>query len=148
MSIYAIEFLAIYFAFKEFGHIFWGAPKLVIIVTDNKAVTQFLQTKIKPPALWIACEYVIQFIFVKAHIPRAQNTAADYLSRLESDPKHKLVMKIREDVQTVPIEINVQPAGVSEEEQIFYTTDDDETEKHFCARKKAIAEIPPQQKQP
>ena len=27
MSIYAKEFLAIYFAFKEFGHIFWGAPK-------------------------------------------------------------------------------------------------------------------------
>ena len=45
MSIYAKEFLAIYFAFKEFGHIFWGAPKPVIILTDNKAVTQFFQTK-------------------------------------------------------------------------------------------------------
>ena len=40
MSIYAKEFLAIYFAFKEFGHIFWGAPKPVIILTDNKAVTK------------------------------------------------------------------------------------------------------------
>ena len=39
MSIYAKEFLAIYFAFKEFGHIFRGAPKPVIIVTENKAVT-------------------------------------------------------------------------------------------------------------
>ena len=27
MSIYAKEFLAIYMAFKEFGHIFWGATK-------------------------------------------------------------------------------------------------------------------------
>ena len=27
MSIYAKEFLAIYYAFKEFGHIFWGTPK-------------------------------------------------------------------------------------------------------------------------
>ena len=61
MSIYAKEFLAIYFAFKEFGHIFWGAPKPVIILTDNKAVTRFFQTKIIPPALWNACEYVIQF---------------------------------------------------------------------------------------
>ena len=26
MSIYAKEFLATYYAFKEFGHIFWGAP--------------------------------------------------------------------------------------------------------------------------
>ena len=46
MSIYAKEFLAIYFAFKEFGHIFWGAPKPFIILTDNKAVTRFFQTKI------------------------------------------------------------------------------------------------------
>ena len=36
MSIYAKKFLAIYFAFKEFGHIFWGAPKPVIILTDKK----------------------------------------------------------------------------------------------------------------
>ena len=110
MSIYAKEFLAIYFAFKEFGHIFWSAPKPVIIFTNNKAVTRFFQTKIIPPALWNACDYVIQFNFVIAHIPGAQNTAADYLSRLEADPKDKLVMKIREDVQTLPIEINVQSA--------------------------------------
>ena len=125
MSFYAKDVLAIYFAFKELGHIFWGAPKPVIILTDNKAVTQFFQTKIIPRALWNACDYVIQFNFVIAHIPGAQNTAADYLSRLEADPKDKLVMKIREDVQTLPIEINVQSAGVSQEEQIFYTNHDD-----------------------
>ena len=45
MSIYAKEFLEIYFAFKKFGHIFWSAPKPVIILTDNKAVTRFFQTK-------------------------------------------------------------------------------------------------------
>ena len=142
MSIYAKEFLAIYFAFKEFGHIFWGAPKPVIILTDNKAVTRFFQTKIIPPALWNACDYVIQFNFVIAHIPGAQNTAADYLSRLEADPKDKLVIKIREDVQTLPIEINVQSAGVSQEEQIFYTNDDNETEEQFWARKEAIRKNP------
>ena len=142
LSIYAREFLAIYFAIKEFGHNFWGAPKLVIILTDNKAVTRFFQTKIVPPALWNACDYVIQFSFVIAHIPGAQNTAVDYLSRLEADPKDKLVMKIREDVQTVPIEINVQYAGVSQEEQIFYTNDDDETEEQYWARKEAIRKHP------
>ena len=41
MSIFAKEFLATYLAFKEIGHIFWGAPKPVIILTDNKAVTRF-----------------------------------------------------------------------------------------------------------
>ena len=142
MSNYAKEFLAIYFAFKEFGHIFWGVPKQVIILTDNKAVTIFFQTKIIPPALWNACDYVIQFSFVTAHIPGARNTAADYLSRQEADPKDKLVMKIREDVQTVPIEINVQSAGVSQEEQIFYPNDDDETEEQYWARKEAIRKNP------
>ena len=52
-------------------------------------------------------------------------------------------MKSREDVQTVPIEINVQSAGVSQEEQIFYTNDDDETEEQFWARKEAIRKNPP-----
>ena len=99
-------------------------------------------TKIVPPALWNACDYVIQFNFVIAHIPGAQNTAADYLSRLEADPKDKLVMKIREDVQTQPIEINVQSAGVAQEEQIFYTNDDDETEEQYWARKEAIRNNP------
>ena len=82
----------------EFGQIFCGAPKPVIFFTDNKAVTQFFQMKIVPPALWNACDYVIQFNFVKDYFPRAQNTAAEYLSRLELDPKEKLVMKIRADV--------------------------------------------------
>ena len=39
MSIDAKEFLAICLAFKEFGHIFWGATKPVIIMTDSKSVT-------------------------------------------------------------------------------------------------------------
>ena len=142
ISVYTKELLAIYFAFKEFGHILWGAPKPVFILTDNKAVTKFFQMKIVPPALWNACEYVIQFNFVIAHIPGAQNTSADYLSRPEADPKDKLVLKIREDVQTLPIEINVQSAGVSQEEQIFYTNDDDETEEQNWARKEAIRKNP------
>ena len=61
MSIYAKEFLAIFFAFKEFWHIFWGTPKPVIKLTDKKSVTRFFQSKIIPPTLWNACDYVIQF---------------------------------------------------------------------------------------
>ena len=51
-SIYAGEVLTIYMAFKEFGHIFWGAAKPVIIMTDSKSVTRFFQTKIIAPPLW------------------------------------------------------------------------------------------------
>ena len=49
ISIYAKEFLAIYMAFKEFGHKFWGATKPVIIMTHSKSVTRFFQTKMIPP---------------------------------------------------------------------------------------------------
>ena len=136
MSIYAKEFLAIYYAFKEFGHIFWGTPKPVIILTDNKSVTRFFQTKIIPPPLWNACDFVIQFNFTIAHIPGKNNTAADYLSRMEMDPNEKLVLKIRADVETQPIEVNVQSAGVSEEEQVFFTEEDNETEEQIWERKR------------
>ena len=51
-------------------------------------------------------------------------------------------MKIREDVQTLPIEIHVQSAGVSQEEQIFCTNDDDETDEQFWARKETIRRNP------
>ena len=110
MSIYAKEFLAIFYALKEFGHIFWGTPKPITILTDNKSVTRFFQTKIIPPALWNACDYVIQFNFVIAHIPGKNNTAADYLSRMEMDSKENLVLTIRADDKTRPIEVNVQSA--------------------------------------
>ena len=145
MSIYAKEFLAIFFAFKEFGHIFWGTPKPVIILTDNKSVTRFFQTKISPPTLWNACDYVIQFNFTIAHIPGKNNTAADYLSRLEISPKEKLILRIREDIPTKPIELHVQSAGVSEEEPLFYTEDDDETEEQILQRKRDARHDPANQ---
>ena len=61
MSIYVKEFLAIHYAFKEFGHMFWETPKPVIFLTDKKSVTRFFQTKIIPPPLWNACDFDIQF---------------------------------------------------------------------------------------
>ena len=45
MYIYAKEFLAIYLAFKEIDHIFRGATKPVIVMTDNKSVNSFFHTK-------------------------------------------------------------------------------------------------------
>ena len=75
MSIYAEEFSTIYFAFKEFELIFWGAIKSVIIMTDSKTVTRFFQTKMIPPPVWNACEFVLQFNFTIAHIPGIMNTA-------------------------------------------------------------------------
>ena len=55
---------------------------------------------------------------------------------MEMDPTEKLVLKKREDVKTQPIEVNVQSAGVSEEEQVFFTEADNETEEQIWERKK------------
>ena len=43
---------------------------------------------------------------------------------MEMDPTEKLVLKIRADVEIQPIEVNVQSAGVSEEEQVFFTEEE------------------------
>ena len=88
---------------------------------------------------------MIQFNFIIAHISGKNNTAADYLSRLEISPKEKLILRIREDIPTTPIELHVQSAGVSEEEQIFYTEDDDETEEQILQRRKDTRDHPTNQ---
>ena len=66
MSIHSKEFLAIYMAFLEFAHILWEATEPTIVLTDNKSVALFFQTKAIPPALWNACDYVLQFKFKKS----------------------------------------------------------------------------------
>ena len=124
MSIYAKEFLAIYMAFKEFGHIFWGATKPVNIMTDSKSVTRLFQTKMIPPPLWNACGFVLQFQFTIAHIPAKMNTAADFLSPLEMEPNEKIILKIRKDISTNPIEVNIESTGIAQEESVFFDSKD------------------------
>ena len=137
MSIYSKEFLAIYVAFLEFAHLLWEATKPTIVLTDNKSVTRFFQTKAFPPALWNACDYVLQFNFKIAHIAGSVNTAADFLSRLELKVTEKICLKIREDIQTTPIEVTTSSSDVADEEHIFFTHADDakESEEQTLERK-------------
>ena len=82
-------------AFLEFANILWEATKPTIVLTDNKSVTRFSQTKAIPPALWDACDYLSQFNFKIAHIAGSINTAAYFLSRLELKVTEKIRLKIR-----------------------------------------------------
>ena len=149
ISIYGKEFLAIYMAFKEFGHIIWGATKPVIIMTDSKSVTKYFQTKMIPPPLWNACDFVLQFNFTIAHILGKKKTAADFLCRLEMDPNKKIILKIRADTPTKPIEVNIESKGIAQEEPVFFDTTHQEqtTEKELWTRKEearnAISNDPP-----
>ena len=51
MFIYSKAFLAIYVVFLEFAYILWEATKPTIVLTNNKSVTLFFQTKAIPAAL-------------------------------------------------------------------------------------------------
>ena len=54
------------------------------------------------------------------------NTAADFLSRLELKVTEKIRLKIREDIKTVPIEVHTSSSDVADEEQCFFTPQDNE----------------------
>ena len=137
MSIYSKGILAIYMAFLEFAHILWEATKPTIVLTDNKSVNRFFHTKAIPPAIWNACDYVLQFSFKIAHIAGSVNTAADFLSRLELKVTEIIRLKTREDIQTTPIEVTTSSSDVADEEQVFFTqTDNDnESEEQTLERK-------------
>ena len=136
MSIYSKELLAISMAFVEFAHFLLAATKPKIFLTDNKSVTRFFQTKAIPPALWNACDYVLQFNFKKTHIAGSVKTAAAFLSRLELKVTEKIRLKIREDNQTTPIEATTS-SSVADEEQLFFTHADNtnESEEQTFERK-------------
>ena len=137
-SIYSKEFLAIYMAFLEFAPTLWEATKPTIVLTDNKSVTRFFETKAIPPVLWNACDYVLQFNFKIAHNAGTVNTAADFLSRLELKVTEKIRLKIREDIPTTPIEVATSSSDVADEKQIFFTHRDNvkESEEQTLERKK------------
>ena len=139
MSIYSKENLAIYMTVLEFAHILWEATKPTIVLTDNKSVTRFFQTKAipLPPALWNACGYVLHFNFKIAHKAGLVNTAADFLSRPELKVREKVRLKIREDIQTTPIEVTTSSSDVVDEEQFFFTQSDnnDDSEEQSLERK-------------
>ena len=128
MSIYSKTFLAIYKTFLEFPHNLCEASKPTIFLTDNESVTRFFPSNAIPPSLSNACDYVLQFNNKIAQIAGSVKKAADFFSRLELKVTEKIHLKIREDVQTTPIEVITSSSGVADEEQFFLTQTDDEDE--------------------
>ena len=81
-SIYYKEFLALYFALDHFSHFIWGSSKPLIILTDNRSLTQFFQAKTIPPSVWNFLDRVMAFNIIIAHILGKANYAADFFSRM------------------------------------------------------------------
>ena len=108
MSTFCKEFLALYFALEYFSHFIWGAGKPVFILTDNKSLTSFFQSKSLHPALWNFMDRVIAYNIVLAHIPGRANAAADFLSTMQTDPTHSLELQLHESIPMKEIEIDMK----------------------------------------
>ena len=115
-------------AILAFAHILWEATKPTIVLTDNKSVMRFLQTKAILRELWNSCDYVLQFNFEEAHIAGSTNTAADFLFSLELKVTEEIRLKVSEDIQKTRNEVKTTFSDVANEEQFFVTQTDDESE--------------------
>ena len=109
LSIYAKEFLAVYYSFDTFAHILWGSEKPTVVLTDNKSLTRFFQAKTIPATLWTSVDRLMSFSFVLGHIPGVANLAADYLSRMHINPADKVKLKISEKIPIVAVEFELEP---------------------------------------
>ena len=81
----------------------------------------------------------VKFKFQIMHVAGSQNTAADFLSRLELTPKEKVHLKLRNDILTSPIEVNLQSSHVADEEQLFVLPDEEEESEQGIIARKALS---------
>ena len=107
LTMYTKKFPAMHFAFDEFALILWGVKKPIIVMTDNKALTRFFQSKRIPPKLWNYCDQALQFDFVSAHVPGVENPGADYLSRLDINPRCRIHLKLNDEFPVYKVEIDL-----------------------------------------
>ena len=87
---------------------------------------------------------MLQFNFKIVHIFASVNTAADFLRRWELKVVEKICLKIREDVQTTPIEVRTTSLHVTDEQQFLFSQIDGKDltkplthERKIQSRKKA-----------
>ena len=90
LSIFCKEFFALYFALEEFSHYIWGAEKQVLVFSDNKSLTQFFKARTFHPSLCGYLDRVLAYNIALAHIPGKANVAADYISRIQTDPENAI----------------------------------------------------------
>ena len=91
LTIYAKGFLVMHFAFHGLAPILWGVKKPKVLMTDNKALARFFQSKRIPPKLWNYCVQALQFNFVMAHVPGIGNQQQTTCPESTSTPRTGLI---------------------------------------------------------
>ena len=107
-SVYYKKLLALYFALDHFAHFIWGATNPVLVLNDNRSLTQFFQSKSIHPSLLNCLDRVLSFNILLAHIPWKVNSAADFLSRMPTDPNSTLQITLMNHVPIREIEIETK----------------------------------------
>ena len=74
----------------------FGHP--VIVLTDNRSLTHFFQSKTIPPSPWNFLDRVLSFNIVIGHIPGKAYYAADFLSRVQMDKSVGLSLKLTDKI--------------------------------------------------
>ena len=71
------------------------------------------------------------------HVAGTRNTAADFLSRIDLNPKERVELKIRNDITIRPKRVNLLTTDVADEEQHFLISEETiETEEKILLQKK------------
>ena len=142
---YLEEFSAVYMAFFQFGQIYEKKTKPTNHLTDKKPNTRFSHTKVSPPSLLNAGDYVMPSIFNLAIIAISINTAAGCLFTLKLKVREKIRLKIREGIQTTSLRLTTSSSEAVDEEQFFFTLTYSlvETQEQTLHRKKQLRKNPP-----
>ena len=91
-----------------FSHYIWGSSKQVIILTDNKSLTEFFQSKVIPPTLWNCFDRILAFNIVIGHIPGRANYAANFFSQMENGKTATSTLKLTDRISDREIEIDTK----------------------------------------
>ena len=105
-SVYFGEFLALYFTLDHFALFLWGATEPVLVLTDNRRLTQCFSVE---KHSFIFMEVLGQsFDILLAHIPGKADPAADFFSRMQTDPNLTLQIKLTDHVPLREIGIQTE----------------------------------------
>ena len=107
LSIFCIDFLAVYFALEDFAQYIWVREKPVLVLTENRSLTKCFQAKMAPAALWNLTDRVLSFKILVGHIPEAANAATDFLSRMNHNPNETITLKITDHIPANEIEVSM-----------------------------------------
>ena len=91
-SAHVKDFLRVYFAFAAFRHIIWGKKHPILVLTDNKSLRRFFQTKHLTPSLGNHIDFILQFNFIIGYTPADQTRPQTTCQGLSRTPEIKLTL--------------------------------------------------------